>query len=199
MRFCFIVALFRYCFWSKSQQGGKIGIYNHSFFFDDRYFVGIDICYASSLYAYHGRGMKVVYSHAYDSDFAVSGKKEETARKNFLKRRSIIAFLNILVHQSFIRSNTEKRYRNVTEKNNANNSKVPYSGGKKVQKRLENCLLVPEKRRIKTTYSSLREVQEKFRAGERCGAVDKREFVCSAYSGVAEWLDTGARHAELLQ
>lgn len=89
MRFCCIVILFRYCFWSKSQQGSKIGIYNHSFFFDDRYFVGIDICYASPLYAYHGRGVKVVYPHAYDSDVAVSGKKEETAQKNLLKRRFV--------------------------------------------------------------------------------------------------------------
>ena len=76
MRFCFIVALFRYCFWSKSQQGGKIGVRDYSFFFDNRYFVGIDICYASSLYAYHGRGMKVVYSHAYDSDFALLFRTE---------------------------------------------------------------------------------------------------------------------------
>ena len=109
MRFCCIVALFCYCFWSKSQQGGKIGVRDYSFFFDNRYFVGIDICYASSLYAYHGRGMKVVYSHAYDSDFAVSGKKEETAQKNLVKRRFVppkrcsinILSVNILQNEHF--------------------------------------------------------------------------------------------------
>ena len=109
MRFCFIVALFCYCFWSKSQQGGKIGVRDYSFFFDNRYFVGIDICYTSSLYAYHGRGVEIVYSHAYDSDFAVSGKKEETARKNFLKRHFVppkrcsinILSVNILQNEYF--------------------------------------------------------------------------------------------------
>ena len=81
MRFCCIVVLFRYCFWSKFQQDGKIGVRDYSFFFDDRYFVGIDICYASSLYAYHGRGVEIVYSHAYDSDVAVSGKRKKPHKR----------------------------------------------------------------------------------------------------------------------
>ena len=78
---CHIVALFRHCFWLKTQQGGKKRVRDYSFFFDDRYSVGIDICYASSFHAYHGWGVEVVYPHAYDSDFAFSEMMEKPHKR----------------------------------------------------------------------------------------------------------------------